>query len=128
MGLSAYSMIRMADGTEKRVEDLDAGDVVFDPIQGRSATVSSVSGGPGVGMTGIETATGRVLHLTGDHPVHTETGIVQAETIRRGNRLPGVDGLASCTDADALAGDFKVYDVRGEGLSGLLVNGLVVGV
>ena len=127
MGLSAFCMIRMADGSEKRAQDLAAGDMVFDPVSGRAATVTAMLDGPGVGMIGLETEAGSVIHVTGDHLIRTEAGAVRAEQVRAGDRLLAACGVTVCAAAEAVPGDFKVYDVRGEGLAGLLANGIVVG-
>jgi hypothetical protein len=128
MGLSAFCQIRMADGSDKRAGDLTPGDAVLDPVTGTTATVTKVLDGPGVGMVGIETADGRVLHLTGDHPLHTPSGAVRAEQVRVGDHVLREGGTAVCSAAEAIPGDFKVHDVRGEGLAGLLANGIVVGI
>ncbi len=128
MGLSAFCLIRMADGSEKYARDLAVGDAVFDPVSGTAASVTAVFDGPGVGMIGIETEHGGVIHVTGDHPIHTEAGAVRAEQVRVGDRLRVEGGVAACGAAGAVPGDFKVHDVRGEGLGGLLANGVMVGI
>ena len=127
MGMSAYTMISMADKTLKRAEDLAVGDSVLNPATGGSAAVTRVLNSPGVGMTGITGGNGSVLHVTGDHMIQSGAAMLPAEHIRPGSKLTSASGEIPCTEASPLPGDFMVYDIKLDNASSLFANGFVVG-
>lgn len=128
MALGAFCLVRMADGTDKPVGDIVPGDSVFDPESGLSFPVRDVFGMPGVGMTAVTTANGRILHLTGDHAVFTaDSGTpIPAEKIAPGTPLQTAEGASPCAAVEAIPGDFKVYGIVAGGLTRILAGGIVV--
>lgn len=129
MGLSAYTMVRMEDGSEKRAEDVVVGDRLYEPVSGGSARVERILSGPGVGMCSVALANGEVLHLTGDQPVLTVQGAVAAGDLRQGMQLQTVAGPVACAEAASLMGDYMVYDLNvsaEQAATYLAANGVVL--
>ena len=130
MGLSAYALVLMADGTEKRAENMEAGDMVADPVTGGSRRVRKIWQGPGVGMFRITAANGATLDLTEDHPVLCGGSASPVGNVAVGAPLGSRDGAVACTGAERLMGDFMVYDIvmeDGGDQALLLANGIVAG-
>ena len=84
---AAGTMISLADGTTKAVEELKTGDILAGP-GGSTRTVVSLApvAEPGV-MTTITTNTGRTLTITQGHPVpvQNEGGIHLADAVKIGD-------------------------------------------
>ena len=130
MGLSAYTMILAADGTEKRAENIVPGDMVKNPFTGKDQAVRKVWQGPAVGMFRIAADDGGTLDLNEDHAVLTGGGLMKAAQIQAGTVLRTAAGTARCVEATRLLGDFMVYDVVLEddgSQPGLIANGYCVG-
>lgn len=130
MGLSAYALVLMADGTEKRAENMEAGDMVADPVAGGGRRVKKIWQGPGVGMFRITAANGAALDLTEDHPVLCGGSPTPAGNVAVGATLGSRDGAVSCSGAERLMGDFMVYDIvmeDGGAQALLLASGMIVG-
>ena len=129
MGFSAYALVRMADGSEKRAENIEKGDRVADPLTGGSFTVKNVWQGPGVGMFRVTGANGTDLDLTEDQVLVTGGGPVRANQITPGAILRLEQGTTSCSGAERLMGDFMVYDIVPAADTGgpahLAANGLI---
>lgn len=111
MGISAYAAVTLADGTEKRAEDVAAGDSLLETNSGTSLSVRKVWQGPAVGMFRVALASGTMLDLTGDQKIMTASGLVAAGQIQPGTQIRTLDGYAVCGEAYALPGDFMVYDI-----------------
>lgn len=131
MGISAYSMVSLADGEQKRAEDLAAGDRVANPLTGNAVAVRKVWQGPGVGMIRITVADGTVFDATGDQRLLAGGAMTPAGQVRAGAPLRTVAGDVPCADASPLPGDYMVYDVVLEDDAGgapcIAANGLIVG-
>ncbi len=130
MGISAYAMAVLADGTEKRIEDLTIGDVVRNPLSGKDGTIRKYWQGPAVGMFRITAGNGKMLDLTADQKVMTAQGMIPAGDVKIGTILQCADGQILCTEASALPGDFMVYDIaltQDDMISALSVNSFIVG-
>ncbi len=110
MGVSAYTMIRMADGSDKRAEDVAKGDAVFDPHSGGSVQLGRVLNSPGVGMFTLMDDQNNRLDATGDQRILTAAGFVQVDSIRAGTLLKTGNGIVRCQEVFQLPGDFMVYD------------------
>jgi len=109
MGISAHSMVVMADGASKRAEDVAVDDTVFCPLSGDAIAILRSLNGPGVGMVSF-TAGALRIDVTGDHRVLTDNGFMPAHGIRVGAKLQTTEGILDCTEAGPLTGDFMVYD------------------
>jgi hypothetical protein len=132
MGISAYAVTRMADGTDKRVEDLSVGDIVRNAMSGGGVAVSKHWQGPAVGMFRIAADNDIMLDLTADQKVLTAQGMLPAGEIKPGMVLQRIDGQNTCNEASPLMGDFMVYDIALErdnasGTLTLSANGFIVG-
>lgn len=131
MGVSAYTMIRTGDGTEKRAEDLTPGDVVFDPVSNMPVSLRKVWQGPAVGMYRLALDNGLSIDLTEDHLVLAETGLLAAKDVAPGAAVRMADGFARCIEAAPLLGDYMVYDLVAETDGGvkpcMLANGVIAG-
>ncbi len=131
MGLSAYTMIATADGSEKRAEDVSPGDCLIEAGSGGTAVVKKSLQGPGVGMIGIVLENGDVLHATGDQCVAAAGGPVRAADLPPGMSVPTRTGSARCAEAAPLMGDYMVYDIVVESASAsprLWAGGMMVAV
>lgn len=131
MGISAYAVVGMADGSEKRAEDIEAGDRLADPISGGAFTVGKIWQGPGVGMIRVAAQNGDDIDLTEDQNLLVGDGRVAAGQVAPGSPLRTRDGLTVCTGTERLMGDYMVYDIVPEGGAGgasLCANGFAVGV
>lgn len=111
MGLSAYAMIAMADGGEKRVEDLEPGDLVREAATGLAAAVTNIWQGPAVGMVRLHCDDGSMLDLTGDSLVVGASGPAAVAETAAGSPLLASGRTTVCADVEALPGDYMVYDV-----------------
>lgn len=111
MGISAYAAVTLADGTEKRAEDVAAGDSLLETGGGAALPVRKVWQGPAVGMFRVVLTGGGMLDLTGDQNIMTANGFVAAGQIQPGTRVRTLDGDVVCSEAQGLPGDFMVYDI-----------------
>ncbi len=111
MGISAYAAVTIADGTEKRAEDVVAGDTLLETGGGAALSVRKVWQGPAVGMFRVALTGGVMLDLTGDQKIMTANGLVAAGRIQPGTQIRTLDGYAVCSEAYGLPGDFMVYDI-----------------
>lgn len=111
MGLSAYAMIAMADGSEKRAEDLERGDLVREAATGVAAAVTKIWQGPAVGMVRLHCDDGTMLDLTGDSLVAGASGPAAVAGTAAGSPLLATGRTAVCADVEMLPGDYMVYDV-----------------
>ncbi len=110
MGVSAYTMIRMADGSDKRAEDVSKGEAVFDPHSSGGVQLGQVLNSPVVGMFTLMYEQNNLLDATGDQRILTDAGFVTGDSIRVGALLKTANGLVRCQEVLQLPGDFMVCD------------------
>lgn len=128
MGVSAYGMVLLADGSLKRAEDLQIGDLVREALSGLPVAVRQVWQGPGIGMMRLTADNGELLDVTEDTVFLAETGPASADRIPPGTPLRTDAGTAHCTDTSAMMGDYMVYDIVLDGADAVFitVNGFVI--
>lgn len=91
--LAPGTRILMADGTERPIEQIKAGDVVRMDAQGNRAVVDkAVGGNEPRSMVNIQMLGGRTLVCTQDHPIVTDRGTMKAVDVHGNCRLCTPDG------------------------------------
>src|SRR5690606_32588325 len=89
---AAGTMIRMADKTLKRVEQIEEGDLVYNPVTRSATTVTRTIAGPELDpMYRIATRRGEVL-LTAKHPIQTANGLIAVRALKTGDKILGAGG------------------------------------
>lgn len=87
----AGTMIAMADGTSKAIEEIRLGDRVLNAMGEGQVTARSAT--PASETYRIEFEDGRHVECTGNHPFFTENGWVEARALVNGSRIVGVEGM-----------------------------------
>lgn len=126
--VEAGTMVRLADGSEKRICDIRLGDQVWTPDSGRAEVVNICSGDEPE-LFVLRSANGRELRLTADHPVCIEgSGYKTAADVTPADKLVLEDGTPVEIEALYLVqGGFRVYSLELEGSSIMLCNGYQTG-
>ena len=89
--------IRMADGKDRRIESLQIGDLVLNPVTGKTAPVVRITKGPEAGkglyLIGFKAAgSTTTVKVTGKHPFMTEHGLRTASQLAKGDRILTANG------------------------------------
>lgn len=71
--LSSNTFITMADGQQKKINDIHCGDKIVSGPAKEIATVSNIWKGPEANLMFIYTENGDILEATSEHPVYVET-------------------------------------------------------
>lgn len=122
--VAAGSMVLMADGSEKRVEDLAVGDMVSDG--GSAHRVADVRRGSD-DVTVMITSGDMALRVSTEHPVLTGRGMVRACDVRSDDVLVTADGEVAPDSAYHFVGTVDVYGVMLEDGHRFVCDGFVVG-
>jgi hypothetical protein len=85
--------IALADGTSARVEELTAGEAVRNPLTGEAVAIAQVIRGEEYSSFVELEVEGKVLRVTGDHAMPTARGLLQARSLRPGDRVLAAGGL-----------------------------------
>ena len=125
--LGEQTLITMADGNQREIREIKAGDTVY---TGKgNAEVTNIYSGEEQEIICMETETDKRLLLTGGHPVMTEEGWVRASELNAGMRIMTAD-----RKAEKLKGLYmipynkKVYNLQLKGNdSQLIAEGIIVG-
>ena len=87
------SRILMADGTYKKIEDLYAGEEVYNPVTKKASRIQSLLESTEE-LPLIELKyKNNILRVTQDHPMLTSFGIIQAKTLKVGDKVIGQNGI-----------------------------------
>ena len=130
------SLVTLADGTTRAIEEVRIGDRVRPAPHAAALTVVKHTDGVERGdMVRIVTASGHRLLLTETHPVLTDQGAVSAGAVRAGTILVTVDGAAKVTRVTREPFDGMVWSLElgrpdgsvADGDTTFIANGLVVG-
>lgn len=125
--LAEGTHIRMADGSEKAIEDIRPGDC----LRGKnspSVHVKDISCKKAGTLVVIRTKSGNELRLTHLHPVETQRGILQAEKLNAADLICMEDG--SWEEPDWLLteeSERNVYDLLTDTPDSIFANGIVTG-
>jgi hypothetical protein len=128
--------VTLGDGsTQKAVEEIRAGDLLWNPVLKRGVKVKAVSSGPEKKDLVVVDAGGRTLRMTSEHPVLTTKGFKQARNLIVGNTLRDESGKEVVIEAITLepaSVGLSVFNFvlerNGHEHDGLLIaDGLVVG-
>lgn len=94
--------IRLADGTDKVIEDIAAGDEVLNPVTGKAVKVKSLVESPEAQpVIEIEFAGGKI-RVSQTHPMLTDQGIVPAFAVQAGMQLKSDGELRAVQSAQEL--------------------------
>lgn len=136
--LAAGTLIQLNDGSEVAVEDITAGDLVFNEYRRKQAApvVDTAKGFEDKPMVRIESESGRALMMTDLHPVVTvQHGVTLARDLAVGDMVPTIDGVEKLTRVTRVAYDGNVYNLKlaqrpGKNLASdntVYANGFMVG-
>lgn len=122
------SQIMMSDGNQKAIQDVSAGEFVYNPVTGRDIKVEKVIESPeNVPMIELRTVDSRILKVTQEHPISTDAGIVKANTLQAGDLIEVTDGsyaeLESVRELSIEAGQ-RVLNLVLEGDSNLTADNI----
>lgn len=110
--LSADSTILMADGTEKRIADIETGDQVISDAAGIVLTVEDkVEGTEEEPMIRIADEAEHSLLITSGHPLCTTNGIRLARQLQLGDTVLTRDGSSVITGLSEEMYTGKVYNL-----------------
>ncbi len=105
--LAAGTPIRMADGTQKAIEDLVRGDQVAGPDGARREVQSTVIARHRGKVLGLTFDGGRLV-LSHNHPVRTPSGLQKAEWLEVGDEVRTADGLGTVRQVETLDFDDRL--------------------
>jgi hypothetical protein len=136
--LASGTEVTLADGTFKKIEDVQSGDSVLTNAKGTSMAVDSkLKGTEAIPMIHLKTSKGNDLLLTVGHPVVTSRGIVLARMLVVGDMVMTREGAAPLTSVTHEVFDGNVWNLnvgpRQEDFSHLskettfFANGILVG-
>ena len=128
--------ILMADGTEKRIEEIQIGESVICSVEGAVATVENTWSGNEPTMVIVRVKTGQEIWVTKDHPFIAERGVVAAIRLTGADRLLMYEGGFSDIDYiyDAVYEGTvhnltlrpKIHDPKNDGTI-MVGNGFIIG-
>ncbi len=112
--LAEGSLIQMNDGSQVAIEDITAGDIVFNEFRSKEAAriVDTALGFEDKAMVRIESESGRALMMTDLHPVVTLDGVVLARDLKEGDRVATIDGAEKLTTVSRVKYDGQVYNLK----------------
>ncbi|GAB6180896.1 hypothetical protein JCM14036_22150 [Desulfotomaculum defluvii] len=120
--------ITMADGTQKQISDIKAGDQVLSDKK-ESLTVKELIYGHEDSVIYMKTDAGEELSVSESHPVVTQRGIVVASNLNAGDLLVRADG-SQASLADLYKKDYhdKVYNLKIDSVPQIIIaNGFLAG-
>lgn len=125
--LAKGTLVRLSDGTEKRIEDIRPGDTLKGK-RSASVKVEEVTCGKAEKMAVVRTESGNELHLTLQHLIETGRGVIPVEQINVSDLIRMEDGTLE--PLDWLLSEDKetdVYDLRLDAADSIMTNGIVTG-
>lgn len=138
--VAAGSLVRMADGTTRRIETLTAGERVADGMGGSLRIAEVWRGTEDKPMVRVGTANGADVLLTHNHPVPTATGVVLAEALEIGALVTTDQGPSAVTLIERASHDGEVFnldllpdgaaslaDIDDDAITGFIAGGILVG-
>lgn len=117
--------IRMADHTEKCIEEIRPGDRV--KTQGGSATVEEVIRGQEDTLAVVGTGRGKRLLVTRDHPMLTQDGWKRADELTGADVLEMYDGKDVISELHPAGYHGEVFSIRIDSEEALVAEGFYTG-
>jgi hypothetical protein len=88
------TMIRLADGSERLITELKAGDLVWEPrLKAPARIVRMIQGPEALPMIEVSLGGAATILVTRNHPMLTERGVIPAFDLTATDRIPGADGV-----------------------------------
>jgi hypothetical protein len=138
--VAAGSLVRMADGTTRRIETLAAGERVADGMGGSLRIAEVWRGTEDKPMVRVVTEGGGEVLLTHNHPVPTTTGVILAEALETGAVVTTDHGPARVVLIERASHDGEVFnldllpdgaaslaDIDDDAITGFIAGGILVG-
>lgn len=119
------TMIKMADGSTKRISEIQIGDLVM-TNDNRSVEVTESYKGNEEMLICIVTESGRTLMVTANHPILTEHGKMKACNLVISSKVYTESGLEKIEDISIVAYNDLVYNLDCDGAL-LIANGIIAG-
>lgn len=119
------TLIKMADGSTKRISEIQIGDSVMTNDK-RSVVVTESYKGNEETLICIVTETGRTLKVTANHPLLTEHGKMKACNLVVSSKVYTESGLEKIEDISNVAYKDLVYNLDCAGAL-LIANGIIAG-
>ena len=105
------TLIQMAGGVQKKIEDIQFGDRVVSDNKGTILTVTNIAQGEESNPLYQITAHDHTVLLTGTHPVITKAGVVAASRIKAGETIETLGGNYQVTAVKKVTEKTKVYNL-----------------
>lgn len=119
------TLIKMADGSTKKVSEIQIGDFVLTNDHRSVAVTESYKGNEEM-LICIKTETGRILQVTENHPVLTEHGKIKACNLVISTKVYTESGLEKIEDISLVPYNDLVYNLDCDGAL-LIANGIIAG-
>lgn len=123
---SKNCQVRMADGTQKAITELAAGEMVLCEDGSAAEVISASVGGHEDKMIHIETADSHVIEVSDYHPIKTQNGTIAALDLRPNDVVVLEDGESPVLYTYLVDYDDEVCSVLLNGKF-LIVNGFITG-
>ena len=123
--VAAGTSILMADGEQRPVEQVGAGEAVM--TAGGLSKVTSVFRGQEKELVHLKTQNGKELLLTQGHPVRCARGVLPASELNASDIITTVDGVSPIAWLFRTHGDYTVYSLALDPPAMLYCNGVEAG-
>lgn len=124
--LEENTNITMADGTQKKIKEIEIGQKVLGTEQ-KACEVRNIIRGKEDMLIGITLESCKEILLTQDHPFKTKKGIVAAIDLKFGDEILTENGYKTITGARLVKGDFNVCSIDISPSDFIWANGIAVG-
>ena len=132
---SKNTLVRMYDGTQRSIETLKAGELIFNPVtRGPSKISKIIVGQEPTNLLEIKTSSG-TLEVTANHPFSSERGMLRADRLKVGDRiwntdltLVAIDSITTMDSVNEMVWNIAL-DTNGSVMADhmILANGVVTG-
>ena len=96
------TLITLANGSQKAIKDLTAGELVLNPLTGKGVAIKSIlESSEELAIIAI-TAGGKTVKVTQTHPVYTERGVLAANQLKATDKVSLGQGFQAITEIKEL--------------------------
>ena len=125
-GTGMGTLISMADGTLKRIEELHIGDMVSSD-DGSASGIKNILSGMTEKIYSINTKSGKSILVVGGQPIKSSDGWISANELKVGTLIIGKDGNETIEFISLQTYNKRVYLLQFNVATGFVANGLVIG-